>query len=102
MSRLRDVEPQVVLLDSGLPNGDSLRIAEHVRTTMPDAKVIAMDIVAVQDGLVEWVHAGVSGFILKDATLEDLVSTIRSVVDGAKVLPPEMTEALFSQIRGGD
>lgn len=100
LSRLSDVEPQVVLLDSGLPNGDSLRIAEQVRTTMPGAKVIAMDIVAVQDGLVEWVHAGVSGFILKDATLEVLVRTIRSVVDGAKVLPPEMTEALFSQITG--
>ena len=100
LSRLSDVEPQVVLLDSRLPNGDALRIAEQVRTTVPDAKVIAMDIVAVQDGLVEWVHAGVSGFILKDATLEELVSTIRAVVDGAKVLPPEMTEALFSQITG--
>jgi DNA-binding NarL/FixJ family response regulator len=100
MSRLSDVDPQVVLLDSRLPNGDALRVAEEVRATLPHAKVIAMDIAAVQEGLVEWVHAGVSGFILKDATLEDLVSTIRSVVHGAKVLPPEMTAALFSQITG--
>jgi len=98
VSQLSDVEPQVVLLDSRLPNGDSLRIAEQVRTTLPGAKLIAMDIAAVQEGLIEWVHAGVSGFILKDATLEDLVNTIHSVVDGAKVLPPQMTAALFSQI----
>jgi DNA-binding NarL/FixJ family response regulator len=47
---------------------------------------------------VEFVHAGVSGFIMKDATLEDLVNTIRSVADGAHVLPPQMTGTLFSQI----
>jgi DNA-binding NarL/FixJ family response regulator len=44
------------------------------------------------------VHAGVSGFIMKDATLEDLVDTIRRVAQGIPVLPPQMTNALFSQI----
>ena len=43
-------------------------------------------------------NAGVSGFILKDATFEDLVRTIRSVAQGEHVLPPQMTSTLFSQI----
>ena len=57
-----------------------------------------MDLLPVHEDIVEFVNAGVSGFILKDATFEDLVSTIRSVADGAHVLPPEMTSSLFSQI----
>jgi DNA-binding NarL/FixJ family response regulator len=101
MSQICDVEPHVVLLDVSVANGESLRVAERVRTVYPGAKVIAMDLRSVQHDLVDWVHAGVSGFITKDATLDDLVTTIRSVVSGAKVLPPEMIGALFSQITEG-
>ena len=95
---LRKVNPNVILLDLGLRNGDSLRLAEQVKTDFPEAKVIVMDLLPVHEEIVEYVNAGVSGFIMKDATLEDLVETIRSVAGGVRVLPPEMTSALFSQI----
>ncbi|MEP6745225.1 MAG: response regulator transcription factor, partial [Gemmatimonadota bacterium] len=95
---LRGSDPQVVLLDLGLQNGDSLRIAEEVRREFPDAKVIVMDLLPVHEDIVEFVNVGVSGFIMKDATLDDLVNTIQSVVEGKHVLPPQMTSTLFSQI----
>ena len=95
---LRKVNPQVVLLDLGLRNGDSLRIAQQVRRDFPESKVIVMDLLPVHEDIVEFVHVGVSGFIMKDATLDDLVTTIRSVAEGAHVLPPQMTGSLFSQI----
>jgi len=94
----KDVTVHVVLLDLGLRKGDSLRVAEKVKQDFPDAKVIVMDLLPVHEDIVEFVHAGVSGFIMKDATLDDLVQTIRSVADGAHVLPPQMTGSLFSQI----
>jgi len=95
---LRDAHPQVILLDVGLWDDDSLRVAETVREQYPESKIIIMDLLPVHEDIVEFVNAGVSGFILKDATVEDLVSTIRSVADGAHVLPPAMTSSLFSQI----
>lgn len=95
---LRRVNPQVILLDLGLRNGDSLRIAEQVRRDFPESKVIVMDLLPVHEEIVEFVHVGVCGFIMKDATLDDLVTTIRSVAEGAHVLPPQMTGSLFSQI----
>jgi DNA-binding NarL/FixJ family response regulator len=98
MSLLRPVNPQVVLLDLGLRNGDSLRVAEKVRKEFPESKVIVMDLLPMHEDVVEFVNAGVSGFIMKDATLEDLVSAIRSVSEGAHVLPPKLTETLFSRI----
>lgn len=98
LSLLAQVSPQVVLLDLGLRNGDSLRVAERVRAEFPAARVIVMDLLPVHEDIVEFVHAGVSGFIMKDATLEDLVTTIRSVADGTNVLPPQMTSSLFSEI----
>ena len=92
------VAPHVVLLDLGLRNGDSLRVAGEVKKEFPESKVIVMDLLPVHEDIVEFVNAGVSGFIMKDATLDDLVSTIRSVAGGANVLPPQMTGTLFSQI----
>ncbi|MDP2957688.1 MAG: response regulator transcription factor [Longimicrobiales bacterium] len=95
---LRRVTPQVVLLDLGLRNGDSLRMAEKVKKEFPEAKVVVMDLLPIHEEIVEFVNAGVSGFIMKDASLEDLADTIRSVAEGVNVLPPQMTRSLFSQI----
>jgi DNA-binding NarL/FixJ family response regulator len=65
---------------------------------MEDARVIVMDLLPAHEEIAEFVNVGVAGFILKDATFEDFVATIRSVADGARVLPPRMTGTLFSQI----
>ena len=92
------VDPQVVLLDLGLRNGDSLRVAEKVKSEFPKSRIIVMDLLPVQEEIMEFVNAGVAGFIMKDATLDDLVRTIRSVAEGINVLPPQMTGSLFSQI----
>ena len=94
----REAKPQVVLLDLGLQNGDSLRLAVQVKEDFPESKVIVMDLLPVHEDIMDFVNAGVSGFIMKDATVDDLVSTIRSVAGGAHVLPPQMTSSLFSQI----
>ncbi len=98
LSLLEKVNPQVVLLDLGLRNGDSLRVAERVGREFPDSKVIVMDLLPVHEDIMEFVHLGVHGFIMKDATLDDLVRTIRSVANGTPVLRPQMTSSLFSQI----
>jgi two-component system nitrate/nitrite response regulator NarL len=92
------VEPEVVLLDLGLLELDSLLVAERLRRDLPRAKVVVMDLLPAHEDIMDFVNAGVCGFIMKDATLEDLVQAIRTVVKGEHVLPPEMTSTLFSQI----
>jgi DNA-binding NarL/FixJ family response regulator len=96
--KLKEINPRVVLLDVGLQEKNSLRLAEACKNEMCDARVIVMDLLPVHEEIAEFVNAGVAGFILKDATFEDFVGTIRSVADGARVLPPRMTGSLFSQI----
>ena len=95
---LKKAAADVILLDVGLWDDDSMRVAEMVLKEHPEAKVIIMDLLPMHEDIVEYVNAGVSGFILKDASADDLIETIRSVASGAHVLPPEMTSTLFSQI----
>lgn len=90
--------PDVVLLDLGLESGDSLDVARQVRKDFPEAGVIIMDVLPADDDIVEFIGLGVSGFIMKDATVREVARTIRAVAGGLDVLPDAMTATLFSEI----
>ncbi|MBA4309511.1 MAG: hypothetical protein C0425_04165 [Chlorobiaceae bacterium] len=91
-------KPSIVLLDLGLRNQNSLNIVKLCKQHFPASKVIVMDLIPLQADVLEFVQAGVSGFILKDANVAEFYKTIRSVFSGAQVLPPHLTGSLFSQI----
>ncbi len=95
---LLEDSPDVVLLDLGLKSGESLRVACGMLQDYPDARIIVMDLLPAHEELQEFVGAGVSGFVMKDAPLDVVLNTIRSVASGLKVLPDEMTATLFSEI----
>ena len=90
--------PDVVLLDLGLEKANSLNLMALLQEKLPTAKIIAMDILPEHVDIIEFVKAGGYGFILKNAPLEDWIKTIKTVVAGQKVLPPVLTNSLFTQI----
>ena len=90
--------PDVVLLDLGLAKTDSLKLMARLSTELPETRIIAMDILPEQDDIIEFVEAGGAGFILKSASLEDYVETIKAVAAGEKVLPTVLTASLFTHI----
>ena len=98
LPKIRQLKPNVVLLDLGLRSQNSLHVVEIVKKDFPKAKVIVMDLAPVQADILQYVKAGANGFILKDASLNDLLITIRTVADGSTVLPPLLIDSLFSQI----
>lgn len=91
-------KPEVILLDLGLRSRSSLNLVKLVKKNSPAIKVIMMDLIPMQADVFEFVQAGVSGFILKDATVNDFLKTIRSVAKGQQILPLNLTGSLFSQI----
>jgi len=95
---MRKHKPELMLLDLGLRNRSSIHLVKLVKKHYPATKVIMMDLIPSQADVFEFVQAGVSGFILKDATVNDFLKTIRSVARGIQVLPPNLTSSLFTQI----
>jgi DNA-binding NarL/FixJ family response regulator len=98
LRHVRELTPHVVLLDATMDNGDTFHCVEAIRKATPSAKVIVMDLLAGPEDVIEFVKAGANGFVMKDATLDDLVRTIRSVSQGADVVPPALTGTLLSHI----
>ena len=85
---LRDSKPQVVLLDAALANGDSYTFLANLRATAPDAKAVVMDFVPAQQDVHQFIDSGANGFIMKDATADDIVKAIRTVASGTDLPPP--------------
>jgi len=96
--KIKQLKPNVVLLDLGLRSQNSLHVVEIVKKDFPEAKIIVMDLAPVQADILQYVKAGANGFILKDASLNDFLITIRTVNEGATVLPSLLVDSLFSQI----
>jgi DNA-binding NarL/FixJ family response regulator len=92
------LKPNIILLDLGLRSQNSLQIVKLVKSNFPLTKIIVMDLIPLQEDVFKFVQAGASGFMLKDISVEEFLKTIRSVFDGAQVLPPHLTGSLFSQI----
>lgn len=96
--KIHKLKPDVILIDLGLRSQNSLRIVELVKKEFPGSRIIVMDLVPVKGDILQFIKAGASGFILKDASLEEFLETIRAVAAGKNILPDNLTHSLFSQI----
>ena len=98
LEKVREAKPDIVLLDFGLEGHDSLSLTATVHNEVPQAKVIVMGLLPLQEDVADYVRAGASGFVMKDASFEEFFATIRAVAAGAQVLPSQLTQSLFTQI----
>jgi len=98
LEKVREAKPDIVLVDFGLEGHDSLSLTATVHAEVPQAKVIVMGLLPIQEDVAHYVRAGASGFIMKEASFEEFFETIRAVAGGAQVLPSQLTKSLFTQI----
>lgn len=98
IAKILEIKPNIVLIDLGLRSQNSLEVVKSIKQSSPDIKSIVMDLLPVENDILDFVRAGASGFILKNAMVNEFLKTIRTVASGEKVLPPHMTDSLFSQI----
>ncbi len=95
---VRAKKPHVILFDMSLKNLGDLSVVRLLSKDYSDSRIIGMGLIPSQSDVVEFVMAGASGFILKDATVKEFVKTIRDVAQGSKVLPPQLTGSLFAHV----
>ncbi len=92
--------PDVVLLDVRMPEMDGLEVLRRLAKSGQAPHFIILTTFDDAEALLEGCRAGARGFLLKDASLEQLSSTIASVAGGRLVLQPSITETLLRNIKG--
>lgn len=99
--------PDVVLMDLSMPQGkDGLTATSELKKLMPDTAVLILTMHDDEEYLFRAIHAGASGYILKNAPHEELLSAIDSVAAGNAYLYPTATKRLMSEylekLKSGD
>lgn len=95
----RDLAPDVVLLDFGLPDGDGATVARHIRDARPATKVVMVTQFVDESIVLRAVEAGCSGYVTKTEQVEQLVDAIRSAHAGEALISPAMLTRLLPRLR---
>jgi DNA-binding NarL/FixJ family response regulator len=94
VARLR---PDVVLMDVQMPGIDGLEATRRILGAHGEVKVVILTTFDREDYLFEALRAGASGFLLKNASPEDLVESVRIVARGDALLSPEVTRRVIAR-----
>jgi DNA-binding NarL/FixJ family response regulator len=100
LRQVRQNRPDLVLLNLQRVGDDSLKVAGALHGESPESRVIVMGMEPFHEDVAGFVRAGVSGFIMADASSDAFLATIRSIAAGNRVLPSELTGSLFGQLNG--
>lgn len=88
--KLAKLTPDIVLTDIEMPQVTGLELAQHLQQKMPDTKVVIMTTFSKAGYIRRAITLGVNGFVLKEAPSEYLLSTLKKVMNGYKVIDPEL------------
>ena len=99
LQQVRRAKPDLVLLELRRKPGASLTLAGTLHRSAPRSRVIITSMDPLHDDVASFIRAGVSGFIIADASFDTLLNTIHSVAQGIQVLPAELTRSLFAQLQ---
>ncbi len=94
-----DKNPDVVLLDIGLPGMDGIQVCRRIVEEHPNARVIMLTMHDDEDMLLAAVQAGAASYILKAADADTVLSAIRAVAKGQAALDPTHTARLLEAFR---
>ncbi|MDA3625329.1 response regulator transcription factor [Saccharopolyspora oryzae] len=98
LAAVRRRRPDVVLLDVRMPGKDGIRAAaDIIAETGGETAVIMLTVHDLDEYVYAALRAGASGFLLKDATPEDLVRAVRTVAAGEALLAPRVTKRLLQR-----
>jgi DNA-binding NarL/FixJ family response regulator len=91
------LRPDVVLMDVQMPRMDGLEATRQILSAGPGTRVVILTTFDREDYLFEALQAGASGFLLKNASPEDLVESVRVVARGDALLSPEVTRRVIAR-----
>jgi DNA-binding NarL/FixJ family response regulator len=95
----RVYEPDVILMDFELPDGDGSQATEQIKTLMPAVKVIMLTARGDDQAFVRAIEAGCSGFVKKEDTVENLLAAVIAAHEGEAITPPGDLAAVLAKLR---
>ena len=99
--KIRELMPDVVLMDISMPKMNGLAVTEVLRKEQPAIKVLVLSVHNNKDYIFRIIQAGAHGYISKEASPEELLEAITAVYEGETFFTPEVAQAALARLVHG-
>jgi DNA-binding NarL/FixJ family response regulator len=96
---VRELAPDVVVMDLNMPTMSGVEATRHITALSPLTRVIVLTISEDDADVMDAIVAGACGYLLKDASIADVVSGIRSAAVGASLISPTIASKVLTHVR---
>lgn len=96
---VRDVQPDLVLMDIHMPVCNGLEATRRILAAYPDIRILMLSISQEDDDLFEALQAGASGFVQKDSSKAHFLRSLRLALAGETALSPRQTTSIVAAFR---
>ena len=89
-----ELKPDVIIMDLIMPGMDGVETTRQIMTELGDMNILILTTFGTADGIAYALESGARGAILKNASLDELVSAVRAVAEGKTSVSPEIEQIL--------
>jgi DNA-binding NarL/FixJ family response regulator len=94
VARTKQLAPDVVIMDIVMPRKDGVEATEEIRAAVPSAKIVVLTSFGTSDKISRAIEAGATGALMKTAEDRELLSAIRTVANGGRVISPAVRKLI--------
>ncbi len=96
---VREVAPDVVVMDLNMPGMGGVEATRHISTIAPLTRVLMLTISDQDNDVIDAIMAGACGYLLKDASIQELIAGIRAASLGESLISPVIAAKVLQRIR---
>lgn len=96
--RARELDPDVILMDLRMPELDGVGAMREILAEDPDARIIVLTTYDTDDAIFDALEVGAKGYLLKDASREELFRAVRTVHQGESLIQPSVTARVLDRL----
>lgn len=97
LQKAMEYQPDVIVMDIGMPSLNGLDAVKSIKKTMPDVKVLILTMHENEEYIYEALKNGVSGYLIKKSAPRDLVNAIRLAYKGESFLSPSISTKVINR-----
>jgi DNA-binding NarL/FixJ family response regulator len=97
--KARDLSPDVILMDIGLPNMDGIEATSRIKDFLPETKILIFTSRDSEHDVFEAFKAGADGYIMKGASPEQTIAAIKAVYEGVGWIDPAIAKLVFTNLQ---
>jgi DNA-binding NarL/FixJ family response regulator len=96
---VRDVAPDVVVMDLNMPGMTGVEATRHISTIAPLTRVVMLTISDQDNDVIDAILAGACGYLLKDSSIQELIAGIRAAAQGESLISPTIATKVLQRVR---